>query len=202
MADSNMTKQALSKALKELMLEQSFEKIRVADICEKCNMNRKSFYYHFKDKYDLANWIFDTEFMELAEEHSLDVLNAPHSFEEHWHSLVVVCEYFYENRGFYRKIMKVEGENSFSAHFRQFLFPIMEKRVEDLVGQEEISKMALDFIVDGLLCAIGHWLLDKNCVTAEEFVGSMLKLTNLLILGIIRKIEDEPNWLDAIQEIQ
>ena len=57
MADSNITKQALSTALKELMEEQSFEKISVSDICDRCHMNRKSFYYHFKDKYDLANLI-------------------------------------------------------------------------------------------------------------------------------------------------
>lgn len=55
MADSNITKRALAHALKELMEEKNFSKISVADICEKCDMNRKSFYYHFKDKYDLVN---------------------------------------------------------------------------------------------------------------------------------------------------
>ena len=58
MADSNITKQALSSALKELMEEQSFERISVSDICERCHMNRKSFYYHFRDKYDLAKWVY------------------------------------------------------------------------------------------------------------------------------------------------
>lgn len=57
MADSNITKRALAAALKELMEQKPFSKINVADICEKCGMNRKSFYYHFKDKYDLVNWI-------------------------------------------------------------------------------------------------------------------------------------------------
>ena len=66
MADSNITKKALATALKDLMSEMSFEKITISDICEKCDMNRKSFYYHFKDKYDLVNWIFDTEFMAVV----------------------------------------------------------------------------------------------------------------------------------------
>lgn len=57
MADSNITKKALAASLKELMTEQSFEKINVTQICERCDMNRKSFYYHFKDKYDLINWL-------------------------------------------------------------------------------------------------------------------------------------------------
>ena len=59
MADSNITKRALASALKELMESTPFSKITVSDICAKCNMNRKSFYYHFKDKFDLVNWIFD-----------------------------------------------------------------------------------------------------------------------------------------------
>ena len=56
MADSNITKRALATSLKELMAEQPFAKINVAQICERCNMNRKSFYYHFKDIYDLVEW--------------------------------------------------------------------------------------------------------------------------------------------------
>lgn len=65
MADSNITKHALANAMKALLEEQSFDKISVSDICERCGMNRKSFYYHFRDKHDLVNWIFDTEFIEL-----------------------------------------------------------------------------------------------------------------------------------------
>ena len=62
MPDSLITKRALASSLKELMKTQPLTKISVGDICEKCGMNRKSFYYHFCDKYDLVNWIFDTEF--------------------------------------------------------------------------------------------------------------------------------------------
>ena len=79
MADSNITKRALATSLKELMIEQPFDKINVAQICERCNMNRKSFYYHFKDKYDLVNWIFDTEFIELIKHENLSA-----GYTEHW----------------------------------------------------------------------------------------------------------------------
>ena len=65
MADSNITKKALAGALKELMDTKPFQKISVSDICERCQMNRKSFYYHFKDKYDLMNWITTQNSSEL-----------------------------------------------------------------------------------------------------------------------------------------
>ena len=59
MPDSNITKKALAMAMKELMEQIPFSKISVSDICEKCGMNRKSFYYQFKDKYDLGNGTLD-----------------------------------------------------------------------------------------------------------------------------------------------
>lgn len=201
MADSNITKQALSTAFKELMEEQPFEKISVSDICERCHMNRKSFYYHFKDKYDLANWIFDTEFIELTKVHSLDVMKTSNTFEERWHGLIIVCEYFYENRSFYRRILKVEGQNSFASHFRDFMYPILQRRVMDLVTHEDVPQMVLSFIVDGLECTIARWLLDKNCVTVEEFVENLKQLINLLILGMSKRTQEDPDWFDKLQKI-
>lgn len=197
MADSNLTKQALSSALKELMEEQPFEKISVSDICERCHMNRKSFYYHFKDKYDLANWIFDTDFIHLSQQHSLDIMNMSYSYEERWNGLLVVCKYFYENRNFYRKILRVEGQNSFSSYFRDFMYPIMEHRILALVGSAEVPQMVLDFVVDGLMCVIERWLMDKNCITAEEFMGNLKTLVNL---GIQKRVEEDPNWIEKIKE--
>ena len=60
--DSNITKHALAQALKALTETLPFDKISVGNICAQCGLNRKSFNYHFKDKYDLVNWIYYTEF--------------------------------------------------------------------------------------------------------------------------------------------
>ncbi|MGM9640637.1 MAG: TetR/AcrR family transcriptional regulator, partial [Faecousia sp.] len=35
--------------MKDLMNREPFAKISVGDICQACQMNRKSFYYHFRD---------------------------------------------------------------------------------------------------------------------------------------------------------
>ena len=61
MPDSSLTKRALAQAIKELMNEKPLVKISIADIVDRCQMNRQSFYYHFRDKYDQVNWIFYTE---------------------------------------------------------------------------------------------------------------------------------------------
>ena len=81
-ADSNLTKRALAAAMKELMEQMPFSKISVSDIAEQCGMNRKSFYYHFKDKYDLVNWIFDMEYLQLSNRRALRI-EGQNSFLEH-----------------------------------------------------------------------------------------------------------------------
>ena len=100
MADSSITKMALANSLKALMQEKSFHKISINDICNGCNMNRKSFYYHFQDKYDLLNWIFDTEFREFA---------LRSSCLETWDLMLSLCYYLYENRKFYRKALAIDN---------------------------------------------------------------------------------------------
>ena len=43
--------------MKKLLLEKPLNKITINDITEDCGVNRMTFYYHFKDIYDLVDWI-------------------------------------------------------------------------------------------------------------------------------------------------
>ena len=54
---SQTTKRALEASLKKLLLEKPLNKITINDITEDCGVNRMTFYYHFKDIYDLVDWI-------------------------------------------------------------------------------------------------------------------------------------------------
>ena len=117
MPDSNTTKKALAQSLKELMGQQPFSKISVADICESCGMSRKSFYYHFKDKYDLVHWIFKVEFIQsiqgVEQESSWDLFRA-------------LCFYFYQEKDFYCCAIQIEGQNSFREYFQEVTAPVIE----------------------------------------------------------------------------
>ena len=196
MADSNITKQALSNALKELLEEQSFEKISVSDICERCHMNRKSFYYHFKDKYDLVNWIFDTEFVEVNQTNAMYAQNESFAFDDRWKNIEIICDYFYENRSFYRRVLKVDGQNSFVSHFREFIRPLFRLRVEALLGVEDVPEMVYDFVLDGVICVVARWLLDKNCISVEDFMFNLKKLIQIFYLGLDRRVSEDPKWLE------
>ncbi len=175
MADSNITKRALASALKELMKEEPFAKISISDICAKCDMNRNSFYYHFKDKYELVNWIFDTEFVALVSSEQV-----PHAYTEHVKQLEDTCVFFYENRDFYRKALQIKGQNAFSDHFREFVRPIMELRISRLVGENDVDDFFIDFFVDAVLCALMRWLRSKDCMPPKQFAQKLVRLVQAL----------------------
>ena len=179
MAGSNITKKALALALKQLMEEMPFEKITVAHICEKCNMHRKSFYYHFKDKYDLVNWIFDTDFIALTiNEASIQSYNGSFKF------IQTVCSYFYENRKFYRKAFQIKGQNSFSEHFREYIQPLLRNRMANILEDENVDPFFVDFFTDATLCMIEHWLLDKDCMPPEQFIAKLKDLVEHTVSSI------------------
>lgn len=183
MADSNITKRALATSLKELMVEQPFDKINVAQICERCNMNRKSFYYHFKDKYDLVNWIFDTEFIELIKHENLSA-----DYTEHWAFIEKNCRYFYQNHSFYRKALQIKGQNSFSDHFQEYIRPFIAARISSLFGEEQVDEFILDFFCDAVICTMERWLRTKECIPPEQFVEKLKTLTEKCAHSICREI--------------
>ena len=165
MADSNITKRALAAALRELMEAEPFEKIQIAQICQRCGMNRKSFYYHFRDKYDLMNWVFDMDFNAFTKE-SASILRP----DDRWDLIERICEYFYANRRFYRKALQVKGQNSFSDHLREYCRPLIRLRISSLVDSEAVDDFVIDFFSDALVCAVERWLLDKDCMPPEQFI--------------------------------
>ena len=183
MADSNITKRALATSLKELMAEQPFEKINVAQICERCNMNRKSFYYHFKDKYDLVNWIFDTEFIELLKHENLSA-----DYTERWAFIEKINRYFYQNHSFYRKALQINGQNSFSDHFREYIRPLIAVRISKLFGEQQWDEFTLDFLSDAVVCAMERWLRTKECLPPEQFAEKLKALIEKCAHAICREM--------------
>ena len=186
MADSNITKQALAASLRELMEEVPFDKINVAQICERCGMNRKSFYYHFKDKYDLVNWIFDTDFISLA---ALEP--APGSAPERWDLIETICDYFYDNRAFYRKALQITGQNSFSDHFTEYIGPSLKSRLSCLLGNEQVDEFFIDFFTDAVLCAMKRWLLAKDCMPPKQFLSKIRTLIQSGATVVYQEIEQK-----------
>ena len=164
MAVSSITKRALATALKELMGERPFSAISIGDICQRRDMNRKSFYYHFKDKYDLLNWIYDTEFLTVAQRRE---------HESPWEFMADLLAHLYADRAFYARAMEVTGQNSFQEHFRELMEPVVVGLLTQCVPGEEATKFQTTFFTDAVMAALGRWLTENSPVCAEEMLERM-----------------------------
>ena len=185
MADSGITKKALAEALKQLMEEMPFAKISVADICEHCDMNRKSFYYHFKDKYDLLNWILDTELLEMTL-HGDAGLNF-------WEKIRSLLCYLYDNQSFVRKALDVEGQNSPAEHFRVMLHPVLNARMKEIFGDDQDHEFQADFFCDALRYTIERWIRQPNCVPPDVFFTKLVDTIRSSAEYINRSFEENNN---------
>ena len=179
MPDSLITKRALASSLKELMKTQSLTKISVGDICEKCGMNRKSFYYHFCDKYDLVNWIFDTE--------SSEIRNRP----DHIANFEDICEYFYSDREFYRSALQITGQNSFRDYFRMQIHPVLKELVGNLFDSEEDTEFLVTFLADGTVSTLIRWLNSSDPEPPEEMARRVRRTMVVISQAIVTTYEEE-----------
>jgi len=178
MSDSQITKQALATSMKELMSEKPMNKINIGDIVGRCNMNRQSFYYHFKDKYDLVNWIYHTEFvLKIKDNLSLST----------WNLVESICEFFYENKVFYINAFKVTGQNSFSEYFIEVIHPILLVYVNDIFKNNKNNDFYATFFADAFRVAISRWLLEGAVIPPKKFV----ELMRTAMIGAAEKIVDE-----------
>lgn len=156
MPNSVWTKRIFADTLKQLMETTPFVKISIGEITKACGMNRNSFYYHFRDKYELLNWIFLTEVTE--EINRADNSDFPGSS---WELLARINRYLYANQAFYANAMEYEGQDSFVDYFRGFFRSLLETRSDELLEQSmdpEFREFYLDFILDAMTVTIIRWI--------------------------------------------
>lgn len=163
---SYRTKKALANSLKVLIDEQKFERISVESICTLANVTRRNFYHHFRDKYDLLNWIYDQDFHYDFSEHP-DWTIADY--------FPLFCQRVYENRSFYLKAYQITGQNGFREHSHDWLYPLLHKDFKDCFYSEEQEKLVLEFSSYLTFDCIIEWLKAEPCVPAKEFTKSHME---------------------------
>lgn len=153
-------KKMLANAMKETMNKKPLRKVSVGDIVDACGLNRNSFYYHFKDKYDLVNWIFYNEFVVSI---SYQDYAKPWDFVEH------VCRFFYENRKFYANALSDSGQNSFTEYFSEIMRSVIMIRLDEIFEEQRDKEFCAVFFVEAFLASLTKWLNGDEDVQPEEF---------------------------------
>lgn len=64
---ARFTRKAIIQTFREMLEKTPLDKITVTNIIEKCEINRNTFYYHFRDIYDLLESFFKEELERVIE---------------------------------------------------------------------------------------------------------------------------------------
>ncbi len=169
-----LTRQLIADSFKELMLRHSFEKISILMITNEAGIRRPSFYNHFQDKYDLLEWMVDSEVVAPAEA----PLRAGNSRE----ALRVLFSRLMDNAAFYRKAFTVTGQNgfeeSFTARMRDLF--LRARDIRPVRGQTELltGRIIASFHAVCFVSAVKSWLETGKNVTVEELTEAYLYLVN------------------------
>ncbi len=150
--------------MKKLLSEKPLNKISVKDITDECEINRKTYYYHFKDKYDLVHWIFMNDFYG-----SLDIT----SINTIWEFLEPLCVYFYDNRQYYVNAFEEKDVNSFSQFFSELIKPLFKKHFEDVFSKSEFYSLYADYTTTGFIMLFEIWLKNYEHIKPDKFLKIM-----------------------------
>lgn len=123
MRSSLITKKRIAKSLKQLMQHKEFEQLSITEIMRQSEMRRQTFYTYFLDKYELLEWIFETELKEQVSD-NLNYISSEKLIEQ-------LLLFFADNQAFYKKIFELNGQNSFGAYFSTYCETIIEKYLLD-----------------------------------------------------------------------
>ena len=155
------TREAIAESLKKLTEGKEFEKISVGEICENCGITRKSFYYHFRDKYDLVSWIFRHEFMDSA---------AEVGYKNFMNMMDALLDYLASERTYYRSVFSYSGQNSFKDTFIESMMPLVECYAEILFPacEDQVIRTGSYFFCGGVASMIKDWLMTD--ISAQELI--------------------------------
>lgn len=176
MKASLRTKTQFAQAMKQLIQTVPMEKINVTQLSEMCGLHRKSFYYHFIDKYDLLNWILQSEIIEpLQEETHRDLYDV----------LKKIAMKMNEEKAFYRAAFRMERTvsfgntfaNSFHDYFIEqmkfFIYKYHMKRFSSnsKVDQRKQAEYYIDTLAGSIMGNIQQWFLEHPELTLDEYIA-------------------------------
>ncbi len=162
--DINLTERALADQMKKLLSKKPLSKISIKDLTDACHINRKTYYYHFKDKYDLVHFIFMDEFYYQLDYDSIDSI---------WDFLIPLSEYFYSNKAYYRHAFEEKCQNSFSEFFADLMESILKEHFEDEFKTSEYKVLYADYITAGMVYVFKRWLESYENIPPEKFISIM-----------------------------
>ena len=160
------TKGMFADELEVMMARVPLSKVRVGELCARCGVERRVFYYHFKDKYDLVAWMFERDLSMAADG------RAPYSESLYAES----HRKLWERRDFYRRAFEEDSQNSIYRYLLQFSIEANETALKRHLGVRKLARERLfeaRHFAHGNVGTVVDWLRGAIDATPEQLAASM-----------------------------
>ena len=184
---SNTTKQALSAALKRMMLKKPLDKITIRDITDDCGISRMAFYYHFKDIYDLVEW--------ACVEDASRALAGKKTYDTWQEGLLQIFEAVLENKTFVLNAYRCINRDQMERFLFQLTYGLIRGVVEEKSQGSAASEADKAFIAEFYKYSFVGILLDwiRQGMTADYRIiaGKICTLMQGSVSHAIQNFEAE-----------
>ena len=169
---SQITKRAIDASLKNLLLKKPFDKITINDIAEDCGISRMTFYYHFKDIYDLVEW--------SCEEEAKRILEDKTNYDTWPEAFLALFEEVLRNRPFvlnvYRSVSREQIENYLYKVVQGLLLNIVNEKAAGMTVRDEDKKFIADFYKYAFIGLMLEWVKNGMKEDPKRIVSNLERM--------------------------
>ena len=171
------TKEALTKAFFEMLIEMSLEDISINDLCVKADVRRATFYKHFRDKSDFVfSVIAATRDRFDAKVRSRDTV--PQTIKEYYLNCArSVANYLLRYEKSIKSAFKSEARPTFIEIFVRQNYEDTVKRFEKSIAEGNRYFSSADMMASMLIGGIAHsvviWFESEDRCSTDQLIYDM-----------------------------
>lgn len=169
---SNRTKESLEESLKKLLLLKPIDKITIQDLTCDCGISRMTFYYHFKDIYELVEW--------SCEEDGRRALQGKKTYDTWQEGLLQIFEAVLENKPFilnvYRNVSREQIEKFLFKLTYELLEAVVKEKSEGMNITGDQKRFIADFYKYSFVGIMLEWI-DKGMRDDAAKLAEQMSIT-------------------------
>ena len=182
---SQVTKRALEQSLKNLLLKKPLSKITISDLTEDCGMNRMTFYYHFKDIYDLVEWSCLTDAKRALDEKK--------TYDTWQQGFLQILEAVQANKPFimnvYHSVSREQIETYLFHLTHDLLYGVVQEKAKGTGISEADQSFIADFYKYSFTGVMLDWIKDGMKVDYHMIAEKMHRTMEGNVVNSIRNFE-------------
>lgn len=164
------TKKLLRQALTRLMQQKDFKSITVTDVVREADINRGTFYAHYRDVYDLRERI---EAEMIADFRGMIAGLRPSETASLQPVLSRAVDYLEENREIVTALTQFSGGDGFG---KKLIGVLEECRLEGMPFRSVEDVYVARFLATGMVGMLEKWITESQPIPKTEMITLMMRV--------------------------